>query len=87
MRTGSWLRTTVGVYGRAAPRGLPQGCAWRTALLPNPGLRHTEWPGRTQLLRRGPLTWYLDGAHTTSSMQACVRWFRQALHRCRRPDR
>uniref|UniRef100_A0A8B9WQ99 Folylpolyglutamate synthase, mitochondrial n=1 Tax=Bos mutus grunniens TaxID=30521 RepID=A0A8B9WQ99_BOSMU len=50
------------------------------------GLRHTEWPGRTQLLRRGPLTWYLDGAHTTSSMQACVRWFRQALHRCERPD-
>ncbi|XP_032490426.1 folylpolyglutamate synthase, mitochondrial isoform X4 [Phocoena sinus] len=43
------------------------------------GLRDTEWPGRTQLLRRGPLTWYLDGAHTTSSMQACVRWFRQAL--------
>ncbi|OWK10130.1 FPGS [Cervus elaphus hippelaphus] len=37
------------------------------------GLWHTEWPGRTQLLRRGPLTWYLDGAHTTSSMQACVR--------------
>uniref|UniRef100_A0A8C6EBH2 Folylpolyglutamate synthase n=1 Tax=Moschus moschiferus TaxID=68415 RepID=A0A8C6EBH2_MOSMO len=50
------------------------------------GLQHTEWPGRTQLLRRGPLTWYLDGAHTTSSMQACVRWFRQALHRRERPD-
>ena len=63
----------------AAPGGLP--CS------PTPGLRHTEWPGRTQLLRRGPLTWYLDGAHTTSSMQACVRWFRQALHHCERPDR
>uniref|UniRef100_A0A8C3WE86 Folylpolyglutamate synthase n=1 Tax=Catagonus wagneri TaxID=51154 RepID=A0A8C3WE86_9CETA len=50
------------------------------------GLRDTEWPGRTQLLRRGPLTWYLDGAHTTSSMQACVRWFRQALHRRERPS-
>ncbi|XP_059781673.1 folylpolyglutamate synthase, mitochondrial isoform X1 [Balaenoptera ricei] len=49
------------------------------------GLRDTEWPGRTQLLRRGPLTWYLDGAHTTSSMQACVRWFRQALHSRERP--
>ncbi|XP_070286703.1 folylpolyglutamate synthase, mitochondrial isoform X1 [Myotis yumanensis] len=45
------------------------------------GLRDTEWLGRTQILCRGPLTWYLDGAHTCSSVQACVRWFRQALHR------
>ncbi|VTJ58543.1 Hypothetical predicted protein [Marmota monax] len=51
------------------------------------GLRDTEWPGRTQVLRRGPLTWYLDGAHTTSSVQACVRWFRQALQRSERPSR
>uniref|UniRef100_F7IPQ9 Folylpolyglutamate synthase n=1 Tax=Callithrix jacchus TaxID=9483 RepID=F7IPQ9_CALJA len=43
------------------------------------GLRNTEWLGRTQVLRRGPLIWYLDGAHTPSSVQACVRWFRQAL--------
>ncbi|XP_053417248.1 folylpolyglutamate synthase, mitochondrial isoform X2 [Nycticebus coucang] len=43
------------------------------------GLRNTEWLGRTQVLRRGPVTWYLDGAHTSSSIQACVRWFRQAL--------
>ncbi|XP_006154124.2 folylpolyglutamate synthase, mitochondrial isoform X3 [Tupaia chinensis] len=50
------------------------------------GLRETEWPGRTQVLRRGPLTWYLDGAHTTSSVQACVRWFRQALQGRVRPS-
>uniref|UniRef100_G1M964 Folylpolyglutamate synthase n=1 Tax=Ailuropoda melanoleuca TaxID=9646 RepID=G1M964_AILME len=50
------------------------------------GLRDTEWLGRTQVLRRGPLTWYLDGAHTASSVQACVRWFRQALHRSHRPS-
>ncbi|NWS72169.1 FOLC protein, partial [Crotophaga sulcirostris] len=42
------------------------------------GLRDTEWLGRTQVLPRGAVTWYLDGAHTTSSIQACVRWFRQA---------
>ncbi|NXM56623.1 FOLC protein, partial [Illadopsis cleaveri] len=42
------------------------------------GLRETEWLGRTQVLSHGPVTWYLDGAHTTSSIQACVRWFRQA---------
>ncbi|XP_040487879.1 folylpolyglutamate synthase, mitochondrial isoform X1 [Ursus maritimus] len=51
------------------------------------GLRDTEWLGRTQVLQRGPLTWYLDGAHTASSVQACVRWFRQALHRSHRPSR
>ncbi|XP_046521116.1 folylpolyglutamate synthase, mitochondrial isoform X3 [Equus quagga] len=50
------------------------------------GLRDTEWPGRTQVLRRGPLTWYLDGAHTVSSVQACVRWFRQALRGRDTPD-
>lgn len=36
------------------------------------------WLGRTQVVPHGPVTWYLDGAHTTSSIQACVRWFRQA---------
>ncbi|XP_010874502.2 folylpolyglutamate synthase, mitochondrial isoform X1 [Esox lucius] len=41
------------------------------------GLEATEWPGRTQTLRHGPITYYLDGAHTTGSMQACVHWFRQ----------
>ncbi|KAM5332140.1 folylpolyglutamate synthase, mitochondrial isoform 3-T3 [Glossophaga mutica] len=51
------------------------------------GLQGTEWLGRTQVLRRGSLTWYLDGAHTCSSMQACTRWFRQALHRLERPSR
>ncbi|KAK2535454.1 Fpgs [Columba guinea] len=45
---------------------------------PCPGLRDTEWLGRTQVLPHGAVTWYLDGAHTTSSIQACVRWFRQA---------
>nr|BAE33941.1 unnamed protein product [Mus musculus] len=50
------------------------------------GLRDTVWPGRTQILQRGPLTWYLDGAHTTSSVQACVHWYRQSLERSKRTD-
>nr|XP_023696513.1 folylpolyglutamate synthase, mitochondrial-like isoform X2 [Paramormyrops kingsleyae] len=41
------------------------------------GLEDTEWPGRGQILRHGFLTYYLDGAHTMRSMQACVRWFSQ----------
>lgn len=54
--------------------------------LPLLGLRDTEWPGRTQVLRRGPVTWYLDGAHTASSVQACVRWYCQSLQRNKRPS-
>uniref|UniRef100_A0AAZ3PI21 Folylpolyglutamate synthase n=1 Tax=Oncorhynchus tshawytscha TaxID=74940 RepID=A0AAZ3PI21_ONCTS len=46
----------------------------------SPGLEVTEWPGRTQTLRHGPVTYYLDGAHTTGSMQACVHWFSQEIH-------
>lgn len=42
------------------------------------GLSETEWPGRTQTLRHGPVTYFLDGAHTTRSMLACVRWFNEA---------
>uniref|UniRef100_A0A8C6YGD8 tetrahydrofolate synthase n=1 Tax=Naja naja TaxID=35670 RepID=A0A8C6YGD8_NAJNA len=37
------------------------------------GLQATVWLGRNQVLHHGPVTWYIDGAHTTSSMQACVR--------------
>ncbi|XP_075416864.1 folylpolyglutamate synthase, mitochondrial [Tenrec ecaudatus] len=58
---------------------LPMAPVFRPTSHMRHGLRDTEWPGRTQVLRRGALTWYLDGAHTTSSVKACVRWFRQAL--------
>ncbi|KAK2872353.1 hypothetical protein QQF64_018050 [Cirrhinus molitorella] len=50
-----------------------------SAFQPSPamikGLAETEWPGRNQTLKHGPVTYFLDGAHTTRSMQACVRWF------------
>ncbi|XP_040860455.1 folylpolyglutamate synthase, mitochondrial isoform X1 [Ochotona curzoniae] len=70
------------------------GVLWQLPLAPvfqptermRHGLRDTEWLGRTQVLRRGPLTWYLDGAHTTSSVQACVRWFLGALQQQERPS-
>ncbi|KAM9450941.1 folylpolyglutamate synthase, mitochondrial isoform 1-T1 [Clarias gariepinus] len=39
------------------------------------GLAETEWLGRNQTLTRGTVTYFLDGAHTTRSMQACVNWF------------
>ncbi|XP_067231763.1 folylpolyglutamate synthase, mitochondrial [Chanodichthys erythropterus] len=41
------------------------------------GLAETEWPGRNQTLKHGPVTYFMDGAHTTRSMQACVHWFNE----------
>ncbi|KFU84293.1 hypothetical protein M959_12039, partial [Chaetura pelagica] len=74
---GFGASTPVALSTRAPlQRGVPAFTP--CSLLPPPGLRDTEWLGRTQVLPRGPVTWYLDGAHTTSSIQACVRWFRQA---------
>ncbi|NXS50596.1 FOLC protein, partial [Balaeniceps rex] len=61
-----------------AGRPVPLAPAFRPTDAMIQALRDTEWLGRTQVLPRGPVTWYLDGAHTTSSIQACVRWFRQA---------
>ncbi|CAJ1071057.1 folylpolyglutamate synthase%2C mitochondrial [Xyrichtys novacula] len=41
------------------------------------GLADTEWPGRNQTLKHGEVTYFLDGAHTMRSMQACIHWFRE----------
>ncbi|KAH7914388.1 Mur ligase [Hygrophoropsis aurantiaca] len=44
------------------------------------GLENTRWPGRCQtVIDPNPLhastNWYLDGAHTTESLDCCVQWF------------
>ncbi|XP_013770120.1 folylpolyglutamate synthase, mitochondrial-like [Pundamilia nyererei] len=41
------------------------------------GLADTEWPGRSQTLKHGAVTYFLDGAHTLHSIQACSEWFRE----------
>uniref|UniRef100_A0A3Q3CRR6 Folylpolyglutamate synthase n=1 Tax=Haplochromis burtoni TaxID=8153 RepID=A0A3Q3CRR6_HAPBU len=41
------------------------------------GLADAKWPGRTQTLKHEEVTYFLDGAHTMRSMQACVQWFRE----------
>ncbi|XP_056143460.1 folylpolyglutamate synthase, mitochondrial isoform X2 [Lampris incognitus] len=43
------------------------------------GLQETEWLGRNQTVRHGPVTYYIDGAHTKASMQICVHWFQQEM--------
>ncbi|XP_065428109.1 folylpolyglutamate synthase, mitochondrial isoform X2 [Chrysemys picta bellii] len=59
-------------------RPVPLAPAFRPSGSMVQGLQDTEWLGRTQVLQHGAVTWFIDGAHTTSSVQACVRWFRQA---------
>ncbi|CAI5666170.1 unnamed protein product [Oreochromis niloticus] len=48
------------------------------AFSPSPIMvKDAQWPGRTQTLKHGEVTYFLDGAHTMRSMQACVQWFRE----------
>ncbi|XP_059351170.1 folylpolyglutamate synthase, mitochondrial-like isoform X1 [Daphnia carinata] len=42
------------------------------------GLAQTFWPGRSQILRLKGATFYVDGAHTPESIEACVEWFLHA---------
>ncbi|XP_019331437.1 folylpolyglutamate synthase, mitochondrial isoform X3 [Alligator mississippiensis] len=57
---------------------VPLAPVFRPSIAMVQGLQDAVWLGRTQVLQHGPVTWYIDGAHTTSSVQACVRWFHQA---------
>ncbi|KAI9032092.1 Mur ligase [Hyaloraphidium curvatum] len=42
------------------------------------GLKAARWPGRGQEFRQqgGHVNWFLDGAHTVESLEACCSWFR-----------
>lgn len=33
------------------------------------GLEQCWWPGRNQIIKKGRVTYYLDGAHTPQSMK------------------
>ncbi|XP_071820478.1 folylpolyglutamate synthase, mitochondrial-like isoform X2 [Apostichopus japonicus] len=39
------------------------------------GLRECYWAGRNQSFTHGRVTYYIDGAHTIRSIEACRRWF------------
>ncbi|KAJ8346424.1 hypothetical protein SKAU_G00278250 [Synaphobranchus kaupii] len=58
--------------------GVTQALPFQPSLIMLKGLKDTVWPGRTQTLQHDPITYFLDGAHTTRSMLACVRWFSEA---------
>ncbi|XP_071321701.1 folylpolyglutamate synthase, mitochondrial isoform X2 [Trachinotus anak] len=57
--------------------GAPQATPFKLSPIMVKGLADTEWPGRNQTLKHGAVTYFLDGAHTMRSMQACVQWFRE----------
>ncbi|KAM9735544.1 folylpolyglutamate synthase, mitochondrial-like isoform 2-T2 [Menidia menidia] len=57
--------------------GVPQASSFKPSPLMVKGLADTHWPGRGQTLKRGAVTYFLDGAHTMLSIQACVRWFKE----------
>lgn len=42
------------------------------------GLALATWPGRSQILKRKGTSYYIDGAHTPESIEACIDWFKQA---------
>nr|XP_046230677.1 folylpolyglutamate synthase, mitochondrial-like [Scatophagus argus] len=58
------------------------GVLQATPFKPSPimvkGLADTVWPGRSQTVKHGAVTYFLDGAHTMRSMQACADWFTEA---------
>ncbi|KAL7748440.1 Folylpolyglutamate synthetase [Sorochytrium milnesiophthora] len=39
------------------------------------GLSKTFWPGRSHTVRAHGITWCMDGAHTTESINMCAEWF------------
>nr|CAD7434075.1 unnamed protein product [Timema monikensis] len=39
------------------------------------GLKQCSWPGRTQVIHKDNLLYFLDGAHTLESMELCSQWF------------
>lgn len=43
------------------------------------GIKGYHWPGRAQIhqMQTSPIRIFLDGAHTSESMKACVQWYSQ----------
>ena len=44
------------------------------------GIEQCKWPGRQQVVYRDHVTYYLDGAHTNKSAEACSDWFKSVAN-------
>ncbi|PVU86398.1 hypothetical protein BB559_006529 [Furculomyces boomerangus] len=52
------------------------------------GLKKTKWPGRSHSFippKHPNIKWFLDGAHTKDSMNACVQWFLKETNNSKTP--
>ncbi|XP_068191419.1 folylpolyglutamate synthase, mitochondrial-like isoform X2 [Antennarius striatus] len=58
--------------------GVLQAPSFKPSSIMVKGLAETNWPGRNQTVTHGAVTYFLDGAHTMRSMQACVSWFSES---------
>nr|XP_049594444.1 folylpolyglutamate synthase, mitochondrial isoform X2 [Syngnathus scovelli] len=56
---------------------IPEATSFTPSPIMKKGLADTEWPGRNQMIKHGTITYFLDGAHTMRSIQACVNWFKE----------
>ncbi|XP_053205090.1 folylpolyglutamate synthase, mitochondrial-like isoform X2 [Panonychus citri] len=50
------------------------------------GLEDTTWPGRCQLVTRGSIKYFLDGAHTVESLDNCLEWYNRKSREIRQSD-
>ncbi|ESO06650.1 hypothetical protein HELRODRAFT_64438, partial [Helobdella robusta] len=51
------------------------------------GLTNCNWPGRCQKVERGPVMYYLDGAHTEESIDVCTKWFLEEMDQGSKRDK
>ena len=82
------LAVLIKQYPRLNHLGSPSGsmmvcvgivnCALLVILL-YVGLRHCKWAGRNQVVERGNVVYYLDGAHTPGSVVASAHWFHSEM--------
>lgn len=63
------VKTHKGVWQVLSSGGLPDSFV--------KGLQLTKWAGRAEVIHdpSGRLSFYLDGAHSPESMEACANWF------------
>ncbi|XP_013395674.1 folylpolyglutamate synthase, mitochondrial isoform X2 [Lingula anatina] len=61
--------------------GIPEANIFAVTDLYHQGLKKCSWPGRSQTLKQGRITYFLDGAHTPRSIEVCGEWFNKASSR------
>ncbi|KLO11239.1 tetrahydrofolylpolyglutamate synthase [Schizopora paradoxa] len=70
-----------------APSVIATEGAWTSIM--KEGLENARWPGRCQTVpdpSTENLTWFLDGAHTTDSLECCMQWFMSSDGTLRKSD-